>query len=140
MDVKKFEQIDGLRFFAVFAVICAHWHSSQTPFFESITAASRGVDLFFVISGFLITLGLIRSKDKAQSTGTSLYKFYARRFLRIFPIYYLTIFILLIVYYSQMSGVIWWYLLYLCNFHSIRIQDWGIAGHCWSLSVEEYSI
>jgi peptidoglycan/LPS O-acetylase OafA/YrhL len=137
MDVKKFDQIDGLRFFAVFAVICGHWDWFGHKFSELITSASRGVDLFFVISGFLITLGLIRSKEKTQTTGTSLYKFYMRRFLRIFPIYYLTVFILLFFYYDRMSGTIWWYLLYLCNFHSIKIQDWGIAGHFWSLSVEE---
>jgi peptidoglycan/LPS O-acetylase OafA/YrhL len=137
MDVKKFDQIDGLRFFAVFGVVCGHWHWSHTEFCESITSASRGVDLFFVISGFLITLGLIRSKDKAQSTGQSLYKFYMRRFLRIFPIYYLTVFILLFFYWNEMHSTIWWYLLYLRNFYSIKIQDWGIAGHFWSLSVEE---
>jgi len=36
-----------------------------------------------------------------------------------------------------MLPVIGWYLLYLCNFHIIKMQDWGIAGHFWSLSVEE---
>jgi peptidoglycan/LPS O-acetylase OafA/YrhL len=90
-----------------------------------------------VISGFLITLGLLRSRDKAQTLGTSLYKFYIRRFLRIFPIYYLTVFVLLFFYYDQMHSIIWWYLLYIRNFYSIRIQDWGVAGHFWSLSVEE---
>lgn len=137
MGVRKFDQIDGLRFFAVFAVVCAHWHSSLSNFFGLITAASRGVDLFFVISGFLITLGLIRSKEKNDTKGSSLYKFYIRRFLRIFPIYYLTVFILLYFNYNQISDSIWWFLLYASNFHSIKIQDWGAAGHLWSLSVEE---
>jgi len=137
MTIRKFDQIDGLRFFAVFAVVCAHWPTSQRDFFSSITSASRGVDLFFVISGFLITLGLIRSREKTETKGTSLYKFYIRRFLRIFPIYYLTVFILWCFDYNHISDSIWWYLLYLSNFHSIRIQDWGAAGHFWSLSVEE---
>jgi len=137
MGARKFDQIDGLRFFAVFAVVCAHWHSSLSNFFGLITAASRGVDLFFVISGFLITLGLIRSKEKNDTKGSSLYKFYIRRFLRIFPIYYLTVFILLYFNYNQISDSIWWFLLYASNFHSIKIQDWGAAGHLWSLSVEE---
>ena len=137
MRIKKFDQIDGLRFFAVFAVVCAHWHSSLSNFFGTITAASRGVDLFFVISGFLITLGLIRSKEKTEPKGSALYKFYIRRFLRIFPIYYLTVFILLYLNYNQISSSIWWFLLYASNFHSIKIQDWGPAGHLWSLSVEE---
>jgi peptidoglycan/LPS O-acetylase OafA/YrhL len=137
MTIRKFDQIDGLRFFAVFGVVCAHWSWFGTRVCQQISSGSRGVDLFFVISGFLITLGLIRSKAKVQTTGTTLYKFYVRRFLRIFPIYYLTVFILLIFYFDKMSSAIWWYLLYLCNFHSIHIQDWGVGGHFWSLSVEE---
>ena len=137
MGQKKFDQIDGLRFFAVFGVVCVHWHWAGSNLCDLITSGSRGVDLFFVISGFLITLGLIRSKEKEQTLGTSLYKFYIRRFLRIFPIYYLTVFILFLVWHAQMRDSIWWYLLYLSNFYSIRIHDWGVAGHFWSLSVEE---
>jgi peptidoglycan/LPS O-acetylase OafA/YrhL len=137
MDIRKFAQIDGLRFIAVFGVMCAHWHWFGSDLCELITSGSRGVDLFFVISGFLITLGLIKSKGKAQARQTTLYKFYIRRFLRIFPIYYLTVFILLYFYYDQMAGPIGWYLLYLYNFHCIKVQEWGIAGHLWSLSVEE---
>lgn len=137
MDVKKFDQIDGLRFFAVFGVILGHWHWSHTEWCENINTASRGVDLFFVISGFLITLGLIRSRDKAETKGQSLYKFYIRRFLRIFPIYYLTVFVLMFFYYDRMMEILWWTLLYMRNFYSIKVQDFGLAGHFWSLSVEE---
>ena len=91
---KKFIQVDALRFFAVLFVLFAHWGWSGSGISEQFNCGSRGVDLFFVISGFLITLGLIKSKTKEQSTGTSLYKFYARRFLRIFPAYYLALFLL----------------------------------------------
>jgi peptidoglycan/LPS O-acetylase OafA/YrhL len=134
---KKFDQIDSLRFFAVFAVVCGHWEwfGNQLMDFSAFTA--RGVDLFFVISGFLISLGLIRSKNKEQSISTSLWKFYIRRFLRIFPIYYLTVFIVYIFWHKQMTGSIWWYLLYLVNFHCIKTQAWGVGGQFWSLSVEE---
>ena len=137
MTIRKFEQIDGLRFFAVFAVVCTHWKWSGSDLFRQISMGARGVDLFFVLSGFLITLGLIRSKEKTETKGTTLYKFYVRRFLRIFPVYYLTVFILLLFNFSKMWGAIWWYLLCICNFHSIHINDWGVGGHFWSLSVEE---
>jgi len=137
MGTKKFGQIDSLRFFAIFAVICSHWYWSAHDLMDFGSVAPRGVDLFFVISGFLITLGLIAAKEKPQTKGQSLYKFYIRRFLRIFPIYYLTVFIIWIFWHKQMAGSIGWYLLYLVNFHSIKIQDWGIAGQFWSLSVEE---
>ena len=106
MRIRKFEQIDGLRFIAVFSVLCAHWNFFANHFFNQISFASRGVDLFFVISGFLITLGLIRSKEKEQTIGTSLYKFYIRRFLRIFPVYYLTVFILVLVWHDRMMKAI----------------------------------
>lgn len=137
MDVKKFDQIDGLRFFAIFSVICGHWNWFAHEFIDFAPITSRGVDLFFVISGFLISIGLFRSKDKTQTKGQSLFKFYVRRFLRIFPIYYLTIFVIYIFWHSQMQGSLWWYILYLVNFHCIKIQAWGVAGLFWSLSVEE---
>jgi peptidoglycan/LPS O-acetylase OafA/YrhL len=137
MTGRKFDQIDGLRFFAVFGVVCAHWYWSGHELMDIGPFAARGVDLFFVISGFLITLGLIRSKEGTTEVKTSLYKFYIRRFLRIFPIYYLTLLFVYIFWHSQMGNSIGWYLLYLCNFHSIKIQGFGIAGQFWSLSVEE---
>ncbi len=137
MLAMKFDQIDGLRFFAVFAVLCVHWHWYGSYLCDLTTLGSRGVDLFFAISGFLITLGLIRSKESGKNTGDNLYKFYIRRFLRIFPVYYLTVFILFIVWHDRMASTIWWYVLYLANFFSIKTQDWGVAGHFWSLSVEE---
>jgi peptidoglycan/LPS O-acetylase OafA/YrhL len=137
MKIKKFDQIDGLRFFAVFGVLCAHWALSFGDLLYKMTLAGRGVDLFFVISGFLITLGLIRSKEEYGLMGTKMYKFYIRRALRIFPLYYLTILVLLFFYHDQILTNIWWYVLYIWNFHIIKVQDWGIAGHVWSLSVEE---
>ena len=137
MEVKKFEQLDGLRFFAVFLVVCVHWSWSGQQFMNKFNSGSRGVDLFFVISGFLITLGLIKSKGKAQTTGNSLYKFYARRFLRIFPVYYLFLFVLYFFDRAKVEGDMRWYLLYLSNFHSIKTQSWGGLGHLWSLAVEE---
>ncbi len=137
MTIKKFDQIDSLRFFAVFAVVCAHWRWYGNTIMDIGPIAARGVDLFFVISGFLITLGLIRAKEKDQSQGTSLYKFYIRRFLRIFPIYYLTIFIVYIFWHKQMADYVWWFLLYISNFHSIKTQSWGVGGQFWSLAVEE---
>ena len=138
MEVRKFNQLDSLRFFAVFLVVCIHWGGwFGCGFFETLASGSRGVDLFFVISGFLITLGLLRSRDRDQSTGTSLYKFYVRRFLRIFPIYYLFLLLLWFVDHGRVAKGIWWYVFYASNFYSIKIQDWGGLGHLWSLAVEE---
>lgn len=91
-----FEGLNGLRFFAALAVIITHvelmkkafliencWSSSVIVF----NLGSLGVYFFFVLSGFLITYLLLVEKEK---TGTiEIKKFYMRRILRIWPLYYL---------------------------------------------------
>ena len=90
-------QFDGLRFYAIFMVMIAHWFQWQfnNPVINGFPFA-QGVTLFFVLSGFLITDILIRNKLKYESSARSkkqmVISFYGRRFLRIFPIYYLTLF------------------------------------------------
>ena len=100
----------------------------------------KGVDLFFVLSGFLITGILLRTKGSAHYFKN----FYIRRSLRIFPLYFGVVLVCLV------AGVIWalpqyqwantwWYLLYLQN---VAKTFWpsSIAGpgHFWSLAVEEH--
>ena len=81
---RHFGALDGLRAFSVLGVI---WHhTSGNPGPDVLSKGYLGVDFFFAISGFLITTLLLRER---RSTGRiSLRKFYARRSLRIFPIYY----------------------------------------------------
>lgn len=79
--------LDGLRCVSILAVI---WHHAAGA--ERTGLANQGwngVNLFFAISGFLITTLLLRERDEAGHI--SLSRFYARRSLRIFPLYYLTI-------------------------------------------------
>lgn len=90
-----FESLDGLRFASIVAVIWHHagpigmgWHGLDMGYL--------GVDLFFVISGFLITTLLLREHDKSHNI--SLRNFYIRRTLRIFPLYYSVILILTVLY------------------------------------------
>ncbi|WP_432043069.1 acyltransferase family protein [Streptomyces cadmiisoli] len=72
------KDIQGLRALAVTLVVLAH---AQLPF---VSGGYIGVDVFFVISGFLITGGLIREAERSRSV--SLRRFYARRALRILPL------------------------------------------------------
>lgn len=137
MQVKKFEQLDSLRFIALFMVLIGHWPTFLRQFSEQYDVASMGVNLFFVISGFLITLGLLGNRQREEPTGKALYKFYIRRFLRIFPIYYLTLAVLWVFFHEKVAGSMFWYLAYLSNFYCIHIQNWGGVGHFWSLAVEE---
>lgn len=91
-----FESLDGIRFLAIFGVIWFHTHSRLL---SSVVVSGRagliGVQLFFALSGFLITTLLLREK---RNNHISLRNFYVRRLLRIVPIYYvvLLVYILLV--------------------------------------------
>lgn len=92
-----------------------------------------GVDLFFVLSGFLITRIL------AESRGARNYfrVFYVRRFLRIFPLYYASL-LLLVVLFGVGARESAWYWLYASNVR-MTLDGWPAApiSHFWSLAVEE---
>lgn len=93
-----FPGLNGLRFLAALAVVVLHLELFKdleglpsiihNPLVNSLGA--MGVDLFFVLSGFLITYLLL--EEKAQAGKIALLKFYQRRILRIWPVYYLVVF------------------------------------------------
>ncbi|MES2514481.1 MAG: acyltransferase [Bacteroidota bacterium] len=137
-----FKQIDSLRFFAVSLVLLAHW-SYGLPYVERLRFSSIGVDLFFVISGFLISLQLYDFKnniDKGQVTFSKTLKiFYVRRMLRIFPLYYFIIFVSALFNTGEIREALFWNIGYLSNFYFIKMQHWtSTFSHFWSLSVEEH--
>lgn len=136
--------IDGLRAIAVLAVVLYHAGVS------SFSGGFVGVDIFFVISGFLITQILL----KEQRQGTfSIVRFYERRARRIFPALFLVL--------GLTTAVCWWWFLseelveqsralmaatlFGSNFELYRSAEDYFAGdiktnpllHTWSLSVEE---
>lgn len=134
---KYFGGLDGLRFLSIFAVV---WH--HTPFrlgwFNAENYGFLGVDLFFVISGFLIVTLLLRERDKVGTI--SLRAFYIRRSLRIFPLYYgflCAIAILYLIFNPESERALAYfadlpiYLLYLSNMFPIGL------GLLWSLASEE---
>ena len=85
-STKYFGSLDGLRCISILAVV---WHHTGAIGHQDALLAQRGnygVDLFFAISGFLITTLLLR--EYAKYGDISLRKFYMRRSLRIFPLYY----------------------------------------------------
>lgn len=137
-------QLDALRFFAVLGVIVAHnWHPKRLPWlFGDLDWAGLGVRLFFVLSGFLITRILLACRDSQEQTSQPAFfyirQFYARRFLRIFPIYYL---VLIIVFVSNIPPAreVWiWLVTYTTNVYITVFNTWvGRLGHFWTLAVEE---
>ena len=139
------KQLDGLRALAALAVVAQHsLPESIYPKFLGEWQPRIGVRLFFVLSGFLITGILLRCRDQAsesESPGGSrraFSTFYARRFLRIFPLYYLVLFAAAIVNLPDVRRDFWWHLSYLSNYLVCRDGIWPeTLGHFWSLGVEE---
>lgn len=136
-------QIDGLRCFAVFGVIIAHYIISHldNDFIKKIPFGS-GVNLFFVISGFLITMILLNKKQEIENKTTTVKKeirnFFAKRVLRIFPLYYIVILFLFVFNYDVVQSYFLYLVTYTTNiFMTFNNTYIGSSTHLWSLSVEE---
>jgi len=136
-----FKQLDGLRFVAVLAIMAAHWLKIEAIFIYSIIASNISVDLYFVLSGFLITRILLQHKIKIEAQNSTRSKaiknFYARRSLRIFPIYYLLIFICIVLNIAPARDIFPYLLTYTTNFLRLQLTDLGPFGHLWTLAIEE---
>lgn len=140
-----FNQIDTFRFFAVFLVLVSHWLNGAAYYdtLEQMHLGAIGVEFFFVISGFLISLQLMSYKEavnrKEVSFGKAIKTFFIRRVLRIFPLYYFVLFLATVFNDGEIREAFWWNLTYLSNFYFIKVQSWNpIFSHFWSLSVEEH--
>ena len=134
-------QLDGIRAFAISGVLFSHFFG-ETFFINRIAHWGRlGVILFFVLSGFLITGILLKCRDSSPTNDSrwrGVRVFYARRALRIFPIYYLTIFICVILQYRPVQENLIWHVTYLSNISGALFgTSFGHASHLWSLCVEE---
>ena len=144
--------LDGLRGIAIILVMLHHFtYYRPTSGIDGLIGSVlffgwAGVDLFFVLSGFLITGILLDTRDSKRYFTT----FYARRILRIFPLYYLVLFLALVVLpqfpsaHTVIAGDIemppqWPYWLYLTNF-AVAERGWvhGWVDVAWSLAIEEH--
>ncbi len=128
-------QIDALRTLAVCGVAYEHWVPKAYHF--GFAWGDAGVQMFFIISGFLISSILLQCRQYSDKI-FALKAFYARRFLRIFPLYYLTLLIVFIFQITPIRDRIFWHLTYLSNLCFFLRNDWdGALSHFWSLAVEE---
>lgn len=130
-------QLDALRAFAVTAVVFHHYVPGDWG-----PLADLGVKLFFVLSGFLITGILIRSRNLAESSDASMFatikNFYIRRSLRIFPLYYFVVGVAVLFAVRPVFDYLPYLLSYTLNLKFAQ-QGYFINhfAHFWSLSVEE---
>ncbi len=139
LQKKTFGALDGLRALSILAVVWHHTYEVPTGW-KATDRGFLGVDLFFVISGFLIVSLLLRERDRR--TTISLRDFYIRRFLRIFPLYYgvllgLTAIFLTVGRHANIRDAFFadlpWALTYTSNWAALTT----FLAITWSLSAEE---
>lgn len=139
---KHIDALDGLRAIAILLVLLVHcglcYIVNSTPrvsIWQDIVVNGRsGVDLFFVLSGFLITGILLDTRDRNDYFP----RFYWRRALRIWPVYYAFIFAALLIHPRVFSGVGFRsFALYYRNFLPVHPFADLYFGQFWSLCVEE---
>ncbi|MFN8362073.1 MAG: acyltransferase [Candidatus Kapaibacterium sp.] len=149
MKLQKYASINGLRALSILLVIIGHLNVQYgllqpmisirwlRPLTDMLYDGHLGVNVFFVISGFLITS--LMMQEEAITGKISLKNFYIRRTLRIFPAYYT----LLLVYgilqycgYLHLSSESWLTALTYTKYFNWTL-DWYTA-HAWSLSIEEH--
>jgi len=137
LQVRTFGSLDGLRAIAILAVV---WHHSgeSTGGWALAGRGFLGVDLFFVISGFLIVTLLIR--ERRRTGGISLRKFYGRRALRIFPAYYFMLLFVgavAVVKSGNSSADVRHDFPFAALYLSNLVPMQGMLSITWSLAVEE---
>lgn len=150
--------LDGVRGVAILLVMTRHFAHFAAPhttglglwrYLELASLGWIGVDLFFVLSGFLITGILI---DALEAGSPHLFRdFYARRALRILPVYYAVLAIVFLVLphvgelgepARELAGRQVWLWTHATNL-DVALHGWGLASgwlglaHLWSLAVEE---
>lgn len=127
-----FPELDGVRAVAVTMVMLFHSNGPILHLPGPITLGQTGVDLFFVLSGFLISGILLKAN---QRDWHEVRVFYTRRSLRIFPLYYATL--ILVWTFLMHDHVSWDVWIYLQNI-TMTLGMWMRGPmHFWSLAVEE---
>lgn len=142
----QYESIDGLRALSVYFVIVFHcfyftgkllakehkfdFVDSVPSFLNWVWHGDKGVDIFFVISGFLV--GGIIFKSYQRYGEINLRNFYFRRIFRIVPVYILALLLFMLADPGH-AKYVWANLLFINNFLP---ANWMLAAHSWSITVE----
>jgi peptidoglycan/LPS O-acetylase OafA/YrhL len=139
---RRIPSLDGCRAISILLVIVAHL--CETPAFQAFDPYSRlmfhfgpfGVEVFFVISGFLITTLLLN--EERRNGSVSIKRFYVRRAFRIWPVAYAYLLVVAVLAWDQVISVAPHHFFYAGTFLMNQVQktNW-FTGHFWSLANEE---
>lgn len=156
-----YPQFDVIRFFAAFMIVIYHSYIAwrgwfgvpgllSTGDFQTLSAFGNhidrfiknmplGVDIFFFISGYLLTILLVMEKQRFGKVNIS--KFYIRRGLRIWPLYFFLIALapFIIIWLGEKQPEYWRTILLVNNFQTMATQNWEYPfAHFWSICIEEH--
>jgi peptidoglycan/LPS O-acetylase OafA/YrhL len=138
LNERHWPALDGLRAVAILEVMAAHL------FLSHFQSGQAGVDIFFVLSGFLITWLLITEFDNWSKV--NLGAFYARRALRLLPAFFAVVLVVtagvtlvgrLLPFRTPTLTDLPWVIFYIGNYNIGDISYSNLLGHTWSLSLEE---
>lgn len=133
-------QLDGLRALAMFGICWHHWVPTVWCFGLPFEV---GLYFFLVLTGYLITGSLLRTRDKREMTGTGWRwrewkDFQWRRGLRIVVPYYVALAVALVFMTPNLWQTLHWYVLYLTNIHIALLGEWPQGGsHFWSIAIQQ---
>jgi peptidoglycan/LPS O-acetylase OafA/YrhL len=133
-------QLDGLRALAMLGICWDHWVPEAWGFGLPYEA---GLYFFLVLSGYLITGSLLRTRDKQETSGKgwrwrAWKDFQWRRGLRIMLPYYVALVVALGFLAPKIGYHIHWYLLYLTNIHIALLGEWPHGtSHFWSIAIQQ---
>lgn len=137
---QRIKNLDTFRAIAALVVLVGHiewfrWQLLGSDMFSKVPSGHTAVMMFFVISGFLITFLLVKEKEKYETI--SLKDFYLRRILRIWPVYYLVLFISFFFYEQTPSiGTITFNVAMIPNIGRLFDGRWATSPQIWSIGVE----
>lgn len=135
----KLHGLDHLRALAILLVLMYHYRAFKHPaWIDTIGRFGwTGVDLFFVLSGFLISSQLFREIEKTGSI--RLKTFFTKRFFRIIPPYFFTLFLYFTVpfFRERESLSSFWKFISFTQNYGLDVMNSGTFSHAWSLCIEE---